>query len=328
MKRINIIGFQNNKGLSKDVDILKEELACFNIETRFLEISEKIKSSYTRKIYEFSKAILIDRFVFNKNNEINIFLERIVPDLLGESKVNLLIPNPEWFHPAWRLFSGNINAVLCKTHQAVDIYNGLGFRTRYIGFTSLSRNIEEYQEKEFQVLHVAGGSHFKGTKRLLHLWEKHPEWPRLNVVTHRIMSGYKSKANNISVMSEYIDDYELKVLQNKCLFHAYPSQAEGFGHCINEAMSCAVVVLTNNAPPMNELVNSDNGFLVDCHVKGKNCLTDLVDFDEDSFVDQMNIMISEMPEKRNLRIIKSREAYQTRDSAFRDNLKQVISEFI
>ncbi len=118
------------------------------------------------------------------------------------------------------------------------------------------------------------------------------------------------------------------MLQNKCLFHAYPSQAEGFGHCINEAMSCEVVVLTNNAPPMNELVNSDNGFLVNCQVKGKNCLSNLVDFDEDSFVAQMNIMISEMPEKRNLRIIKSREAYQTRDSAFRDNLKQVISEFI
>jgi len=42
---------------------------------------------------------------------------------------------------------------------------------------------------------------------------------------------------------------------NMCLVHIFPSQVEGFGHVINEARSCASVVITTNYPPMNELVD-------------------------------------------------------------------------
>jgi glycosyltransferase involved in cell wall biosynthesis len=37
---------------------------------------------------------------------------------------------------------------------------------------------------------------------------------------------------------------------------------EGFGHTLMEGMSCGAVILTTDAPPMDELVSAEEGFLV------------------------------------------------------------------
>src|SRR5690606_34092893 len=69
-------------------------------------------------------------------------------------------------------------------------------------------------------------------------------------------------APNIRHLLERVDDATLRTLQNSNAIHLCPSEAEGFGHCIAEAMSCGAVTLTTDAPPMNELITPERGVLV------------------------------------------------------------------
>lgn len=61
---------------------------------------------------------------------------------------------------------------------------------------------------------------------------------------------------------DYLADAELRELQNANLFHLCPSETEGFGHYIVEALSVGAVVLTTDAAPMNELVTEERGVLI------------------------------------------------------------------
>lgn len=62
--------------------------------------------------------------------------------------------------------------------------------------------------------------------------------------------------------TEYVTESRMRELQNECEVHVIPSQAEGYGHVIGEAMACGAVVVTTDAPPMNELVTLDRGVLI------------------------------------------------------------------
>ena len=67
---------------------------------------------------------------------------------------------------------------------------------------------------------------------------------------------------NVRYETDYVPDERLRQLQNECEVHVIPSQAEGYGHVIGEAMACGAVVVTTDAPPMNELVRPDRGMLI------------------------------------------------------------------
>jgi glycosyltransferase involved in cell wall biosynthesis len=69
---------------------------------------------------------------------------------------------------------------------------------------------------------------------------------------------------NVEAIRKPLSNEEVLRLQNEHVFHLCCSEAEGFGHYIMEAMSCRAVPFTSDAPPMNELVQPDRGFLVAC----------------------------------------------------------------
>ena len=95
----------------------------------------------------------------------------------------------------------------------------------------------------------------KGTDRLVRVWQRHPEWPRLILVQHKDGGAVTPVAPNIDARVGYLSDQELRTLQNESLFHLCLSLTEGWGHYIVEAMGVGAVTITVDARPMNELVD-------------------------------------------------------------------------
>lgn len=271
MKRINIIAWHNGGGLSRDIDTLLDALPADRFSVSLNGAPRDQARVHRRRIvHRVSNLAQLWRQpgkLAAQHYDINLFLEDLSPGFFQHASLNMFLPNPEWFKASQRRHLLNINAVLCKTRDAQQTFARLGCTVRFIGFTSDDRRDTRYSDRRQDLfLHVAGRSWQKGTQALLDLWLRHPEWPRLTVVQNaKTYSQTRVKAieaPNIRHLLERLDDATLRDLQNTHAIHLCPSEAEGFGHCIAEAMSCGALTLTTDAPPMNELITPERGVLV------------------------------------------------------------------
>jgi glycosyltransferase involved in cell wall biosynthesis len=263
--------------------------------------------------------------------DINVFLEDISPGFFKYARVNTFIPNPEWFKKYQHRYLAGIDVVLCKTRSAQEIFRALGIDTRFISFTSEDRlYTTDDRAKQIGFLHVAGRSWQKGTKPLIDLWLQHPAWPLLTVVqSAKTYSQSRVKhvdAPNIKHVLERLNDAALRELQNTIGIHLCPSEAEGFGHCIAEAMSCGAVALTTNAPPMNELITPKRGILVNYHKtrrqrSGANYYVDPVDLERKI----EDIILMDQASKQQLGQ-RARAWYEENDRAFRTKLVETLED--
>jgi hypothetical protein len=133
---------------------------------------------------------------------------------------------------------------------------------RYIGFTGKDIMLPFISPAYSKCIHVAGRSHLKGTRQLLSAWQRHPEWPELLVVTQQ-PAFLTFLAPNIRLMPNYLTDGDLHHLMNSHGINICISATEGYGHYISKALSAGAVVVTTNAPPMNELAFDSFAVLVD-----------------------------------------------------------------
>ncbi|MCB1687983.1 MAG: glycosyltransferase family 4 protein [Halioglobus sp.] len=272
MIRINIVSWHNGGGLSRDIDILLDALPANRFEVSLNGAPREQASIRRRRIVH--RALNLWHLWWHHQEmakaqyDVNVFLEDISPGFFKHANTNMFIPNPEWFKDNQRRHLQGIDVVLCKTRDALETFSRLGSEVRFIGFTSEDRSDTAHaQHRENTFLHLAGRSWQKGTQPLVALWLKHPEWPTLTVVqnarTYNQSRVAPISAPNITHILERLDDAALRKLQNSHAIHLCPSEAEGFGHCIAEAMSCGALTLTTNAPPMNELITPERGVLVD-----------------------------------------------------------------
>lgn len=271
MIRLNIVAWHNGGGLTRDVEIIMAALPIDRFEVTLngsLHHKEKIRRHRIgHRAHSFWQRWRDHKSLTAAPYDINLFLEDISPRFFSYARTNTFIPNPEWFRKSQYRHLKSIDSIFCKTKNGQRIFETLGRPTRFISFTSDDRrNTVSCEEQQLRFLHVAGRSWQKGTKPLTDLWRRHPEWPLLTVVqspkTYSQSSVKPVHAANIKHRLERPDNDSLRQLQNTHAVHLCPSEAEGFGHCIAEAMSCGAVTLTTNAPPMNELITDDRGILV------------------------------------------------------------------
>lgn len=246
-----VICYHFTQGLHNDALILKKVLErLYEIELCSYSEAELFHDTHKSNIY---------------HNDIVVFLEHVHQKYI-DNKRSLFFPNYEHLTKfdiqAMREF---IDVICCKTLQTEKYLKKIKVDSRkliYTGFISLDRQNSSFP-KEFKFLHIKGVSNQKNTQILMNTWMEHPEWPQLTVVQQYDYELDKDLiSNNITIIQRKLSEIEIKYLMNTHMFHISPSCFEGFGHTICEGLSCGSVVITTNNGPMNEIIDSKTGILI------------------------------------------------------------------
>jgi glycosyltransferase involved in cell wall biosynthesis len=242
-------------GLRQDLQIWRRALKAIGMDFTITAITPEF---HCRAIRAARKVM--GRLALRPPFDINIFVENIVESWCPLARVNVFVPHQEWVSENLRAKIPLMDYVFCKTQYAAQLFKAIGADVRHVGFTSFDRYDPSVKKDYNQFLHVAGSSVQKGTAAVNGVWLRHPEWPRLTLCSYEPMVRVES-APNITTHTTFLAESALHQMQNANGVHLCPSEAEGFGHYIVEAMSTGALVVTTDAPPMNELVRPDRGVL-------------------------------------------------------------------
>ncbi|UPG90428.1 glycosyltransferase [Luteibacter aegosomaticola] len=283
MASINLIAWDNGRGLTHDIRLFEQTLRDLGHDVTVTRTPQRAHGLPWRAWGQ--KLAMRLRWLVGKGPfryDLGLTIEHVHPGYLGMSRRNAFIPHPEWMSRRDRRHLHRFDVVLCKTDSAMKTFGELGLATTQIGFTSTDCR-REGVPRDRAFLHLAGGSRMKGTERLLEVWRRHPEWPTLHLYQSPSVAApdRPPAAANLDHQVTFLADIEeIRRLQNAHLFHLCLSEAEGWGHYIVEAMSCGAVVLGTDGAPMNELVTDAHGIRVAAHENGTMNAATLWKFDE------------------------------------------------
>lgn len=257
-----VIYFPPSPGCENSAQIISDAIG---------EFSGKIKGHKVlmRAPHLMPRDELEKNFTLNFAVDIAIFCERMIdhPALL-KARYRILIPNPEWLDPDSYLLAQACTHVWHKSRFSLERLTPLfpHAKNDYLGFTSRDpgRQVTEYQS----FLHMRGKVFTKrNTASILAYWKSRPLLPDLylhfylNKTEDLDYPGWL-KDNNVHVRMGWLEREEYLDIASQHGIHLCTSEVEGFGHYINEARAMSSLVITTDAAPMNELVDSSSGILV------------------------------------------------------------------
>jgi glycosyltransferase involved in cell wall biosynthesis len=305
-----LVARANNYGLTRDAALLRTTLALLGQEAGFATTRQRS---------------LLARLAGRGAADTIIHLERAHWRWLGAGRRNWLIPNQERFPRRHLGRLRHFDLVLAKSRHAARIFSSLGVPTEYLGFTSEDRLDPAVETDYGCFFHLAGASTLKGTETVLELWQRHPEWPEL-VLVQKEANAPKSVPRNVRLLSGYLEDTELKRLQNGCGIHLCPSRAEGWGHHIVEAMSAKAVVVTTDAPPMNEHVTAECGVPVPWQTEEPRHLGICYAVDPQALEAAIERLIAMPASDKQAMGERARSRFLDIDQAFRDRLARLLDD--
>ena len=273
--RVNVVAFENAVGNSRDLALVARTLTGLGCDVTVTHVTARQRRR--RRSLAIAAIAAARRWLARHGRgaqpafDVTVMLEHVWPGVLHLAARNIVVPNPEWFDRGDRRLLTLVDRVWAKTGHSRDAFGRLGCPTTLIGFDSEDR-YDPAVVREARFFHLAGKSRMKGTSQLVRVWARHPAWPPLTVVHSRKAAFRVVTAPNIVYENRYLDDSDLRTLQNRHLFHLCLSETEGWGHYIPEALSVGAIVLATDAAPMNEHVAPDRGLLVACAARGRQHL--------------------------------------------------------
>jgi glycosyltransferase involved in cell wall biosynthesis len=236
---INLVSRDNGVGLTTDMELLEDLLTSMGHDVMRVDW----RATRMRRCH------------------VIIFLELYNAYLRRMAQYSVGIFNLEWMEKVWVPQLGNLTQLWAKSDDALETYCKIGYDdvATYTGF--LSRDLYDPSvERKDVCLHVKGNSDMKGTDAVLEAWRDYGDsLPPLTVVSRK--HPVRGLSPGVTVLP-FVSQAELVRLMNESRVHLCPSRTEGWGHYITEAMSAKAVVVTTDAPPMNEQVRADCGILL------------------------------------------------------------------
>ena len=343
MTIIRVITKDSGVGLRKDLGIIKNILSSMpglTIESVYIDPALSKINEYNNFLQRNKRKLppavsrLLSSFELYfstlrqcSNVDINIFLENIEPQFLAKASFNILIPNQEWTNDGSFNYLPWIDLALCKTEHSQKIFQPLCKDVIYTSFTSEDKKNDELTQDYNLLFHLAGGSLQKGTAKLVDAWSKRPDWPLLKIIQHP-KNQMKISYDNISYISGFVDDDALNSIQKSHGCHLCLSEAEGFGHSIVEAMSAEALVMTTNAPPMNEIINESRGLVVDFEHSAPQRLGRKYIVSDCALEAKIDELLGMSTSDKRLKGRNARQWFLENDDFFKNKLIEVIGQLL
>ena len=181
--------------------------------------------------------------------DVHIYLEVPCRAAFPWAKVNIIIPNQEWWYTdAWSWVLKEKSAVfLYKTKYCQTIFEKMGAKGHYIGWRGLN-NLQSKVEKKSQFLYIVGGSKYKRAAAdvIVNAWSS--DFPPLLVVC----ADKGLEKDGVKWLTGYMSEINKNALLEESKYHVVCSFAEGLGYTIMEAIGAGAQILWNDLPVYRE----------------------------------------------------------------------------
>lgn len=318
MLRVNLLIHVHTVGLRRDLKVFREVLRGRNVELSVTAFDPALGPRLRRGVRRAFYAVLP-----RKRYDVNVFVEEISEQWLPHARVNCLMPHQEWLTEGSRALLPRLDVVLSKTRFANRLFTDLGMRSIYTGFTTLDRYNPTVRKDYGACIHVGGSSLQKGSMAVNRAWITNPALPPLDMYWYE-PTAKPISAPNIRIHREFLPERVIHEEQNRCGIHLCPSEAEGYGHYLSEAMSCGAVVVTTDAPPMNELVTNERGVLVGYARQAPQAVGTNFYVDEQKLGVAMQEVVAMPMEERKRMGEAARSWFVENDRAFRNRFWEVL----
>lgn len=233
--KVCIVTNLNGIGLSRDFEIISAVLT---------ELGHEVTG------VQFDAPLLEAKY------DLAIYLEVIPRNLLDLAPIRWAFLNPEWMTPEiLKTAQRHMDKVFAKTREGQRILEPLFPElVFYTGFACRDQYDPTIPRIEC-FLHIGGNSSIRGTQAVLDAWRWKKNGNGIGasiVIVSKALKDRPDGIPNVHIFESVTED-QLKTLQNRCLFHIYPTGTEGYGHALHESESVGAIILTTNAPPMNEM---------------------------------------------------------------------------
>lgn len=232
MTSFNIItNTTNGAGLQRDYLMLKGKLEALG--------------------HKVTGTLFNETYPTYRHHDVNVFLEVVNPQHIPYATKQWLVPNSEWWFPEWDRYLPGAALVLCKTPDAFNIWQRkVGNRAVYTGWEA-NDFYQPDTKKQPRFLHMSRNSENKGTEAIVRAWRDNQLPPLLVVGRRPEVVKMCQGVPNLTHLHELSEEMFIRHM-NEALYHVAPTRYEGFGMWIHEALGCGGIVITTDAPPMNQ----------------------------------------------------------------------------